>query len=209
MTAAESASLLEGTADRDHLIVTIPCLSAWGETSGVQSIGTVQPTGTIQTPWLPSAARLRPEPPARADQCPGHQRPQSGGCGCGLVPTSRSGGLRLCHGDLHPGNVRLGLRSPVVVDWFTFHEAIHWATSHERCCCWAVAVLIRCRISLRAPAGVLPAVHDAYFHAICTLLDVRESDLEAWHKVEAVAQVGEARLGSTDGFVEPARTRRC
>ena len=37
MTAAESASLLEGTADRDHLIVTIPCLSAWGETSGVQS----------------------------------------------------------------------------------------------------------------------------------------------------------------------------
>jgi aminoglycoside phosphotransferase (APT) family kinase protein len=100
--------------------------------------------------------------------------------------------LRLCHGDLHPGNVILSDAGPVVIDWFD-------ASRGDR-----AADVARSALLMRGAAdGDLPshlpgatrqmlvALADGYLGRIQARLDVTDDELRRWNAVEAVAQMAE------------------
>ncbi|HMJ37771.1 MAG TPA: aminoglycoside phosphotransferase family protein [Baekduia sp.] len=103
-----------------------------------------------------------------------------------------SGPLRLCHGDLHPGNVILSPAGPVVIDWFD-------ASRGDR-----AAEVARSRLLLRGAAGgdlpshlpgatrpMLAALADGYLGRIQAQLDFTDDELRRWEAVEIVAQMAE------------------
>lgn len=104
----------------------------------------------------------------------------------GLLPAA-VGPLRLCHGDLHPGNVILSEGGPVVIDWFDASRGD------------AAADVARSSLLLRgtplhlpgATTSTLAALAGGYAHRIRAELDVSDEQLERWDAVEVVAQMGE------------------
>jgi aminoglycoside phosphotransferase (APT) family kinase protein len=100
--------------------------------------------------------------------------------------------LRLCHGDLHPGNVILSGAGPVVIDWFD-------ASRGDR-----AGEVARSRLLLvgatddelpshlpGATRPMLVALADGYLRGIRAQLDITDDELQRWEAVEAVAQMAE------------------
>jgi thiamine kinase len=98
---------------------------------------------------------------------------------------------RLCHGDLHPSNVIMSPRGPVIVDWFD-------ASRGE-----PLADVARSALTLRSD-GVHPPRHlpgadpetlvtltGAYLARLGAQLDVDGDRFTRWHAVNAVARMAE------------------
>ncbi|MEM7095358.1 MAG: phosphotransferase [Actinomycetota bacterium] len=100
-------------------------------------------------------------------------------------------GAALLHGDLHPGNVLMGDRGPVVIDWFDA------AIGHP------VADVVRSSMLLgpHGPVGpvhlpgatdeLLAPLHRAYLGDFDDLLSGEEGRLDAWRAVVAVGRLAE------------------
>jgi aminoglycoside phosphotransferase (APT) family kinase protein len=109
----------------------------------------------------------------------------------------RRGPLRLCHGDLHPGNVILSPDGPIAIDWFDASRGD------------PVADVARSSLLLLGDDGedpahlpgathaVLEAFSGAYAERIRSALPVTDAELSRWASVEAVARMAEgvARAG--------------
>jgi aminoglycoside phosphotransferase (APT) family kinase protein len=103
----------------------------------------------------------------------------------------RRGPLRVCHGDLHPGNVLLSDDGPIVIDWFD-------ASRGE-----PVADVARSSLLLRhdevddplhlpgATPALLHAFSGAYEERVRTALGITDDVLRRWSAVEAVARIAE------------------
>jgi hypothetical protein len=108
-----------------------------------------------------------------------------------LVPPVTA--TRLCHGDLHPGNVLMGRNGPVIIDWFDAARGDH------------VADIARTSLLMSARAHgsdgprhlpgagrrLLDLVRGAYLAAIIDLLAPDPDELRRWETVVAVARVAE------------------
>ncbi|MDY7104861.1 MAG: aminoglycoside phosphotransferase family protein [Actinomycetota bacterium] len=126
-------------------------------------------------------------------------------------------GDRLCHGDLHPGNVLWGPDGPVVVDWFDA------SAGHPFADVTRTSLLVRppSRELTGAPhlpggsRSMLRGLHDAY---LARVVERRGcvGELAAWEPVVAAGRLSEQvphedllgvwqRRGSTDRRVAPRR----
>ncbi|MEO1064958.1 MAG: aminoglycoside phosphotransferase family protein [Actinomycetota bacterium] len=101
-------------------------------------------------------------------------------------------GAALLHGDLHPGNVLMGRRGHVVIDWFDA------AIGHPAADVVRSSILIRPSDGLAAPAHlpgaapeVLARVHDTYAVEMADVLDVHVESLGAWESVVAASRLAE------------------
>lgn len=103
-----------------------------------------------------------------------------------------AGPPRVCHGDLHPGNVILSAQGPVVVDWFdasTGEPLADVARSH---------VLMRLGRDGYAPdhlPGATPAalgdLAEAHLRTVREGMGFSQPEFERWCAVEALARVAE------------------
>jgi aminoglycoside phosphotransferase (APT) family kinase protein len=115
-----------------------------------------------------------------------------------LPPTTPS---RLCHGDLHPGNVIMAGDGPVIIDWFDAARGNHIADIAR------TSLLISTRAHGPKGPGHLPGaerdmldrVRDSYLDAITDLVAPDADDLRRWEAVAAVARVAEGI--ATDALV--------
>ena len=108
-----------------------------------------------------------------------------------LLQQVSSGATRLCHGDLHPRNVIIGPRGPMLVDWF------------DASCGDPVADVARSTLVLLAHGadppphlpGADPVTLDrltaAYLARIAEYRDVPYAMLQRWQAVNAVARMAE------------------
>ena len=114
---------------------------------------------------------------------------------CAIVGTLPRGAA-LLHGDLHPGNVLMHSRGPVVIDWF---DAV---IGHP------VADVVRTSILLRQPlTGGVPAhlpgatpellgvLHDTYAREFTDVLSSAGQDIWSWEPVLAVGRLAEGVEG--------------
>ena len=107
-----------------------------------------------------------------------------------LIPAT-VGPPRLCHGDLHPSNVILSERGPVIVDWFDASRGD------------PVADVARTSMTLlsdgAAPPRHLPgsdtqtlaALTSAYLVHLRTRLEFGDATLAGWQAIQAVARLAE------------------
>lgn len=98
-------------------------------------------------------------------------------------------GDALCHGDLHPGNVLLGDRGPVAIDW------VDVSVGHPAADVARTSVLLR--FSVGPDEGVLLRVARAWFRRrylqrYCSLTGVDGSLVRRFEGVVALARVEEA-----------------
>ncbi len=101
-------------------------------------------------------------------------------------------GDRVCHGDLHPGNVILTDGRAVVVDWFDV------AAGNPRADLARTSLLVRPRL-LTGPPDYLPgasndllhAFHEAWFDAYTARIPTRRSEVAAWELPVAAARLSE------------------
>lgn len=107
-----------------------------------------------------------------------------------LLPAARAAG-RLCHGDLHPSNVILSIRGPVVVDWFD-------ASRGDPVADVARTSLILLAEGADAPPhlpgadrATLEALTAAYLARMAGHRDVDADLLARWQAVNAVARMAE------------------
>jgi aminoglycoside phosphotransferase (APT) family kinase protein len=112
------------------------------------------------------------------------------GAAVARLPAPR-GPLRVCHGDLHPGNVLLSGDGLVAIDWFD-------ASRGE-----PLADMARSSLLLRhdeqgdplhlpgATPAVLDAFSGAYDERMRAALDISDDELRRWRAVEAVARMAE------------------
>ena len=110
-------------------------------------------------------------------------------------------GDRVCHGDLHPGNVIMASDGPVIIDWFDAARGSHIADIAR------TSLLMSTRAHgpngpghlPGAGPGMLDRVHDSYLDAITELVAVEPDDVRRWEAVIAVARVAEGI--ATDALV--------
>lgn len=107
-----------------------------------------------------------------------------------LLP-AQVGPPRLCHGDLHPSNVILNARGPVIVDWFDASRGD------------PVADVARTSVTLLGDGSNTPrhlpgsdprtlaVLTEAYLSRLRALLDIGDDLLARWQAVEAVARMAE------------------
>ena len=107
-----------------------------------------------------------------------------------LMPR-RDGALRLCHGDLHPSNVIVSPRGPILVDWFD-------ASRGDR-----VADVARSSLTLLSDGSTSPAylpgsdrdrlamVSRAYLSRLRESFDISPGLLAVWQAVNAAARLSE------------------
>jgi aminoglycoside phosphotransferase (APT) family kinase protein len=99
----------------------------------------------------------------------------------------------LCHGDLHPANVLMSLRGPVVIDWFDAAEG-HPLADHARS-----SLLMRPPASVTfthpylegATRASLDRLHRAYLAVAGRRGVVGQASFAAWEAVLAVARMSE------------------
>lgn len=136
--------------------------------------------------------------PAQRDRLTSKIRSAAARCGESLldaldhVPPDVPG-ARLCHGDLHPGNVILGRAGPIIIDWFDASRG-------------DPAADIARTVLLQSPRGngprgpdhlagatrqLLATASQAYLVAITELVPVERDDLERLIAVAAVARLAE------------------
>lgn len=107
-----------------------------------------------------------------------------------LPPTASS---RLCHGDLHPGNVIMAGDGPVIIDWFDAARGDPDADIAR------TSLLMSTRAHGPNGPGHLPGAQpdildlarDSYLHAITDLIAPDPADVRRWEAVVAVARVAE------------------
>jgi aminoglycoside phosphotransferase (APT) family kinase protein len=107
-----------------------------------------------------------------------------------LLPVA-SGPSRLCHGDLHPGNIILAKGGAVLVDWFDASCGDLLADVArtmqllipEHGCCPAHLV--------GADVSTLKALADAYAKRVGELVPIEPLTLKKWQVAEAVARLSE------------------
>jgi hypothetical protein len=100
---------------------------------------------------------------------------------------------RLCHGDLHPGNVIMASDGPVIIDWFDAARGSHVADIAR------TSLLMSTRAHGPSGPGHLPGAEprmldrarDSYLDAISDLVATDPADLRRWEAVVAVARVAE------------------
>jgi Ser/Thr protein kinase RdoA (MazF antagonist) len=116
-----------------------------------------------------------------------------------LVPPTDA--LQLCHGDLHPGNVIMSERGPIVIDWF------------DACRGSAIADVARSSLlmgaggatatTLRHLPGATPGVanelHAAYLAVMSEHLKIDPDEFGRWRRVEAAARLCE--VGPSDDLL--------
>ena len=98
----------------------------------------------------------------------------------------------LCHGDLHPGNVLMSGRGPIVIDWFDAAVGS------------PIADVVRSSLLIRPPVGsaelfhlpgsspdLLGRFHDAYVERIVADLDVSTSVARCWEAVLSASRLSE------------------
>jgi thiamine kinase len=107
-----------------------------------------------------------------------------------LVP-ERAGPLRLCHGDLHPGNVIVSRAGPVIIDWYD-------ASRGE-----PIADVARTCVTMLGDGGagpphlpgstlaVLDSLTSAYLERLWEPLGLDRDRLERWQGINAVARMAE------------------
>jgi aminoglycoside phosphotransferase (APT) family kinase protein len=107
-----------------------------------------------------------------------------------LPPTAPS---RLCHGDLHPGNVIMASDGPVIIDWFDAARGDPVADIAR------TSLLMSTRGHGPNGPGHLPGAQpeildlarDSYLDAIADLIAPDPDDVRRWEAVVAVARVAE------------------
>lgn len=105
---------------------------------------------------------------------------------------SLPGPASLCHGDLHPGNILMSGRGPIVIDWFDAAVGS------------PIADLVRSSLLVRPPVAaaellhlpgsspeVLERLHDAYVERMLADLDVPPFLARCWEAVLAVSRLSE------------------
>jgi aminoglycoside phosphotransferase (APT) family kinase protein len=108
-----------------------------------------------------------------------------------LIPAD--GSSRLCHGDLHPGNVIMSARGPILIDWFDVARGnplgdiartslLMWARAHGT---------HGPRHLPGSDPHLLDLVHDSYLDAVTDLFATDSTELRRWEAVAAVARVAE------------------
>ena len=118
-------------------------------------------------------------------------------------------GTSVCHGDLHPGNILLGRRGPVVIDWFDATAGAPIADIVR------TSLIIRPMRTVSAPPPHLPGVRCAVlerFHRIyvgCMLGDLDAGPVAAlsWEAVLAVSRLAEPVGRELDDLVSIWRSR--
>ncbi len=107
-------------------------------------------------------------------------------------------GAALCHGDLHPGNVLMSERGPIVIDWFD-------AASGN-----GAADVVRTSLLIRSPrrpgidvphlegasGGLLDDLHRGYVEGIVCRAGAEPSALLDWEPVLAASRLAEPLIGS-------------
>ena len=107
-----------------------------------------------------------------------------------LIPAP-SGRPRLCHGDLHPSNIILSDRGPVLVDWF---DASRGDPTADIARSWVVLLAEGADAPPHLPGAdraTLEAVTAAYLARMREHRDVDQRLLERWEAVNAVARMAE------------------
>jgi Phosphotransferase enzyme family len=100
---------------------------------------------------------------------------------------------RLCHGDLHPGNVIMSRDGPMLIDWFDVARGDQLADIAR------TSLLMSARGHGRSGPKHLPGwdpalldrAHDSYLDAITQMVAPDPVDLSRWEAVVAVARVAE------------------
>jgi aminoglycoside phosphotransferase (APT) family kinase protein len=100
---------------------------------------------------------------------------------------------RLCHGDLHPGNVIMANDGPVIIDWFDAARGDHVADIAR------TSLLMSTRAHGQkgpghlpgAEPGILDLARHSYLDAITDLVAPDPDDVRRWEAVVAVARVAE------------------
>jgi Phosphotransferase enzyme family len=100
---------------------------------------------------------------------------------------------RLCHGDLHPGNVIMASDGPVIIDWFDAARGDHVADIAR------TSLLMSTRAHGPTGPGHLPGaqpdmldrVRQTYLDAITDLVHPDPDAVRRWEAVVAVARVAE------------------
>jgi Ser/Thr protein kinase RdoA (MazF antagonist) len=107
-----------------------------------------------------------------------------------LLPAA-GGPSRLCHGDLHPSNVILSERGPIIVDWFDASRGD------------PVADIARTSVTLLADgptpprhlpgsdAETLTALTDAYLSRLRARVQFDDAELSRWQAIQALARMAE------------------
>jgi tRNA A-37 threonylcarbamoyl transferase component Bud32 len=109
-----------------------------------------------------------------------------------LIPTD-SLSTRLCHGDLHPGNVIMSADGPVVIDWF---DACRGAATGDVARSSLLmgadgATLGSIPHLARASIGAVDELHSSYLSAIQERLLIDRLEFERWRRIEAAARLSE------------------
>jgi hypothetical protein len=108
-----------------------------------------------------------------------------------LLPPA--GPARLCHGDLHPGNVIMARDGPVIIDWFDAARGDHVADIAR------TSLLMSRRGHGPQGPGHLPGAQpdmldlarDSYLDAVGDLISPDPNDVQRWEAVVAAARVAE------------------
>jgi aminoglycoside phosphotransferase (APT) family kinase protein len=104
-----------------------------------------------------------------------------------------AGHLRVCHGDMHPSNIIMSPRGPIVVDWFD-------ASLGDRLADVARTLILLATASSHGAdrnylGGGTPALIDSlrssYVEAISERMPIDAERLRQWEAVSAVAQLAE------------------
>jgi aminoglycoside phosphotransferase (APT) family kinase protein len=103
---------------------------------------------------------------------------------------------RLCHGDLHPGNVIMSATGPVIVDWF------------DACLGDPAGDVARSSLLMGAGGATaesvahlpgarhdeLATLHQAYLDEAMRTLDIDHDSIVTWRRIEAAARLAEGLL---------------
>ena len=107
---------------------------------------------------------------------------------------STDGPLRLCHGDLHPGNVIVSPHGPVILDWFDSSRGVPIGDV-ARSALLMGAGGVADRVVPHLPGAEPPLLrdaHDSYLSAIVAGLGPLDRfEFDRWLGVEAVARLAE------------------
>lgn len=117
-------------------------------------------------------------------------------------------GAALLHGDLHPGNVLMSDRGPVVIDWFDA------AVGHP------IADVVRSSLLLRpfeaagqrphlpdASHGLLNQLHESYVSAMSDVVSAPPDELRRWEAVVAASRLAEDAESDESSLVALWRDR--
>ncbi len=124
--------------------------------------------------------------------------------GAMLIDVAPSDALVVCHGDLHPGNVILGVDGPVLIDWFDASVGDPVADVARTCILLgAGGAVTGCHHLPGVTATTLRSVHDAYLASMRAALGFDDAVLQRWLGINALARIAEGM--PTEELIQLAR----